>query len=132
MAYIYFNNNPKGRSDTDCVVRAISRVLNADWESIYINLCSVGLSECAWGNTNHVWGKYLRGLNFRRKAIPNMCPECYTIRDFCKDHPDGTYILATGTHVVAIIDGDYWDAFDSGNEVPQYYYEMEVPSNDLW
>ena len=57
--------------------------------------------------------------------IPNTCPDCYTIADFCNDHPYGTYILATGTHVVAVIDGDYYDTWDSGNEIPIFYWQKE-------
>ena len=28
--------------------------------------------------------------------------------------------------VVALIDGDWWDAWDSGDEVPVYYWQKEV------
>lgn len=30
--YIYFNNNPSGRSVGDCAIRAISKALDIDWE----------------------------------------------------------------------------------------------------
>jgi hypothetical protein len=49
--------------------------------------------------------------------------EGYTIRDFCRDHNKGTYILATGTHVVAVKNGDYIDTWDSGAEIPIFYFE---------
>ena len=51
-------------------------------------------------SSNAVWGSYLYDHGFRRQIIPNECPECYTIADFCLDHPFGLYVLATGTHVV--------------------------------
>lgn len=54
-----------------------------------------------------------------------MCPECYTVADFCWDNPYGYYLLATGTHAVAVIDGDYYDTWDSGNESVAYYYERK-------
>jgi hypothetical protein len=37
----------------------------------------------------------------------------------------GRYILAIPGHAVAIVDGAYFDSFDSGNEVPIYYWKKE-------
>lgn len=76
-------------------------------------------------SSNAVWGSYLRGQGYHRESIPNSCPDCYTITQFCNDHRYGSYILATGTHVVAVVNGDYYDAWDSGNEVPVYYWTKE-------
>lgn len=75
---------------------------------------------------NRVWGAYLKDHNWKVSEIPTSCPDCYTVSDFCKDHPDGEYIVATGSHVVAVIDGDYYDAWDSGQEVPSYYWSKDV------
>ena len=62
---------------------------------------------------------------FKRFIIPDTCPDCYTIKSFCSDHPKGEFIAATGSHVVAVVDGDYYDTGDSGNEVPVYYWKKE-------
>lgn len=48
-----------------------------------------------------------------------------TVKDFCKENPIGTYILAISGHVVAVIDGDYFDTWDSGEEIPIYYWKKE-------
>ena len=77
-------------------------------------------------SSNAVWGAYLRTRGFRRDVIPNSCPDCYKVTDFCKDNPTGRYILATGNHVVAVINGDYYDTWDSGNEIPIYYWRKET------
>jgi hypothetical protein len=34
-------------------------------------------------------------------------------------------MLATGTHVVAVIDGNYYDTWDSGDEVPIALWKKE-------
>ena len=75
---------------------------------------------------NKIWGAYLLNNKYKRFVIPNTCPNCYTVKDFCKDNPNGKFILATGEHVIAVVDGDYYDAFDSGDEVPIYYWHKEV------
>ena len=74
-------------------------------------------------SSNSVWNAYMIESGFAKSVIPNTCPDCYTIIDFCNDHRLGEYLVATGSHVVAVINGDYYDTWDSGDEVPIYYYE---------
>jgi len=76
-------------------------------------------------SSDSVWGTQLLHEGFKRTIIPNTCPYCYTIRDFCDEHPTGTYVLGTGTHAVAVIDGNYHDAWDSGDKVPLFYFRKE-------
>ena len=59
----------------------------------------------------------------RKYAAEKHGPDCYTIEDFCADHPMGLYVLGTGTHVVTVVDGNYYDTWRSGDEIPQYYWE---------
>jgi hypothetical protein len=47
------------------------------------------------------------------------------VEDFCRDNPEGTYVLGTGSHAIAVIDGNYYDAWDSGREQPMYYYRKD-------
>lgn len=73
-------------------------------------------------SSNIVWVAYLRDLGFKRYSLPDTCPiDCYTIEDFCIEHPKGTYVLGTGSHVVCVKDGFYWDSWNSGSEVPMFY-----------
>ena len=119
----YYNPNPIGAKTGDCVIRAICMAMDAEWQDIYIALCVEGLKVCEWGNANSVWGAYLRKHGFTRSAIPNTCPDCYTIADFCRENPTGTYILATGTHAVCVQDGTIYDTWDSSAEIPIYYFK---------
>lgn len=117
----YFNPNPKRRKTDDCVIRAICKLINKDWYYVYVQLCVQGFIECDWGNYNRVWAIYLRNIGYKRRSIPDTCPDCYTVNDFCKDYPYGKYLLATGTHTVTVVDGDYYDTFDSGEYTPIFY-----------
>lgn len=117
------NINPKGHYVGDCVVRAIATATDDKWEKAYVELAIQGFMMSDMPSSNHVWGAYLASKGFERHIIPNTCPDCYTVKDFCEEHPDGTYILATGSHVVAVIDGDYYDTWDSGDEIPIYFWE---------
>ena len=76
-------------------------------------------------STNDVWSLYLYNNGYRRRAVRNTCPDCYTVKDFCLDYPYGKFLLALNGHVVACIDGNYYDTLDSGNETVLYYWRKE-------
>lgn len=71
--------------------------MHKPWEDTYIDIVVQGFLHSDMPSSNHVWDAYLRDNGFDRHIIPNFCPDCYTVRQFCYDHPKGTYILATGT-----------------------------------
>ena len=121
--YRPYNPNPLQKSAEDCTVRAISLLTRSTWNETYINLCAVGFKLKNMPASNEVWDWYLRALGFKRSFLPDTCPECYTLYDFTRDYPVGEYLVGTGSHVVAVIDGDYYDTSDSGGEVLLYYYE---------
>lgn len=119
----YYNPNPMNKNVGDCVIRAISKVLDWDWNDTYTALCLQGYVMSDLPTSNQIWGAFLRKQGFTRQVIPNECPDCYTVEDFCKDHPTGIYVLGTGSHAVCVVDGFYYDAWESGMEQPIYYYE---------
>lgn len=123
--YVKYNPNPSQRSVGDCTVRALSKALNQDWNKTYMDICLEGYLMCDMPSANACWGAYLRSKGFKRLAIPDTCPDDYTIEDFCNDHPHGVYILAMTTHVVCVEDGTLYDTWDSRNELPQYYWFKE-------
>lgn len=121
--YQYYNPNPGGRIAGDCVIRAISAALGESWQRVYVDLSVQGYCMSDWGNSDPVWGAYLRSRGFERQAIPNTCPNCYTVGDFAAEHKSGVYVLGTGSHAVAVINGDILDSWDSSQQVPVFYYE---------
>lgn len=123
MSYIYYNPNPLKLSVGDCTIRAISCALKMSWKRTYLSLCVQGFLMYDMPSANRVWGEFLKTKGFKRNQMPDMCPDCYTIKDFCVHNPYGTFILGTGEHVVCVIDGNYYDSWDSGNEIPLYYFQ---------
>ena len=123
MSYIYENRNPLNKRVGDCVIRAISTVKDMPWDDVAIDLSMMMVFEKDVVSSNALWGKYLMLNGFVRGTLPDTCPFCYTLADFCRDFPKGRYVVATGSHVIAVIDGNYYDTFDSGNEVVTYYFE---------
>lgn len=122
--WIEYNPSPTGAKVGDCAVRAVAKALGVDWETAYIMMALNGYLMGDVMSSNNVWGSVLRQNGFKRYPIPNTCPDCYTVKDFCEDHPDGIFVLGTGTHAVTAEDGNYYDSWDSGEETPIYYWGL--------
>ena len=120
--FVEYNPNPTGRHVGDCSVRAVSKALGVDWETAYVMTTMNGFSMGDMPSSDSVWGATLRKNGFYRKSIPDTCPDCYTVKDFCEDHPDGTYVLGFGGHVATVVDGNLFDSWDSSNEIPQFFW----------
>ena len=118
----YVNKNPRNKCVGDCTVRAISTATGNGWMETYLDLCLFGLLMADMPSANAITTAYLKKQGFQRKTIPETCPDCYSVKDFCEDHKEGVYVLGTGSHMVAVIDGNYYDAWDSGDEIPVYYF----------
>lgn len=122
--WVKVNANPGKRRVGDCVVRAISVATGKPWLRVYDDLYRVGREAFDMPSSNTVWGFYLYRLGFKPFVLPDACPQCLTVKDFCKHFPEGAYIIGTGSHAIAVIDGDYFDTFDSGGLVPSYFFEV--------
>ena len=124
------NPNPYGRSVGDCTVRAICHALGKSWEEAFLDLCLFGLMMGDMPSSNAVTTAYLKKQGFKRRTIPDSCPDCYTIEDFCKDHPQGIFVIGTGSHLTCCIDSVLFDSWNSLAETPVYYFEKFEKSED--
>lgn len=121
--YSYYNPNPiKNNRVGDCVVRAISKALDMSWEDVYIELTIQGYMMGDLISSNGVWDAYLKNKGFIREIVPFECPDCYGLLEFANEHPEGTYVVGTGSHAICVQDGVIYDAWNSSNEVPIYFY----------
>lgn len=117
-----YNPNPRGRMNaTDCAVRAVAKATGMSWESAYIWIALQGFIDGDVPDNNHIWGRHLARLGFRRYDMPD-CPDCLTVAEFCRAVPEGTFIVGTMSHAVAVVDGVYYDAWDSGDEIADYVW----------
>lgn len=133
--YIYHNENPLGLNVGDCVIRALSKALSYNWFMVHDELSFLSRKMYDMPSSNRVWKQYLRNLGYEEIIAQNTCPQCLTVESFAKSHPFGRYILSTcefskakdniivtASHVVALINGDWYDTWDSGGDVPLSYF----------
>ena len=122
--WIQSNPNPKSKQVPDCVIRAISIVFGVDWYSIYDALCRIGRMDCNMPSADSVWGHFLSSEGCYPFLLSDICPKCTTVKMFCEFYPIGRYIIGTGSHAIAVIDGNYYDSWDSGNEIPSFFWKV--------
>lgn len=122
--WIPANPNPAKKNVPDCVIRAICIALNKPWLETSDELYDVARHDYSISSDDHVWGHYLYMLGFKPFLLPENCPACVTIQAFTEMYPTGTYIIGTGSHAVAVINGDYYDTWDSGMEMPTFFWKI--------
>ena len=123
--WIYANPNPCRQEEPDCVVRAISVATGNSWDEVHTDLCELSRMRCTMPSVNWLWGAYLKNRGFERFSLPKACPECVTVREFARRYPKGTYVIGTGSHAVCVHGGNWYDIWDSGDEVPTYFYRKK-------
>lgn len=120
--YSYYNPNPTHNQVGDCTIRAICKATGKDWDSVFAGVTAYAYHLKDMPSANHVWGAYLRSQGFRRYLVDDHGQDIYTVHDFCMDNPTGTYVLCIEGHVVCVANGYYYDSWDSGAEIPIYYW----------
>lgn len=123
--YRYLNLNPDNNDTQDCAIRAIALLLQKDWEEVYLGVCTEGLIKKLMPTSDTAWTSYLEKEGCVLHRLPINCPVCYTVKNFAIDHPYGRFLLKVNEHVVTVVDGYYYDTWDSGNEIALYYWRKE-------
>lgn len=123
--WIYANPNPCRQEEPDCVIRAIAIATDRSWRRVHWDLCMMSHDKCTMPSVNWLWGLYLSKHGFERFLLPDSCPECISVREFARRYPEGTYVIGTGSHAVCVINGNWYDAWDSAEETPTYFYRKK-------
>ena len=123
MAFIFYNPNPEGKMVDDCQIRALARILYTTWNAAYSILVMQGFYDKDMPHGNSVMQSVITKYGYEKGIAPNNCPDCYTLRDFCHDNPEGRFLVVSDGHITAVVDGDYYDAWDSGDVVPLFYWK---------
>lgn len=121
MGYKYFMNNPVAAKVGDCAVRAVAKALNLSWDEAFDILVNTARLRGDMPNSNAVIDEVLSDYGFHKETFSD-CHRCHTVSEFAEEHPYGTYVLGTGDHVVAVVNGDWYDSWRSDDATIIYYW----------
>ena len=139
MPFVKYNPNPNGRESAgDCTVRAVSKIMDWDWERTYMQLSIQGFQMGDVFSANAVWITFLLNNGFKEHSLMSLCKDCYTLEKFAKDIQPGKYCISDGNHVVAVIrestdaEAKWFDTWNSKNMIPIFYLEKvkEATNNE--
>lgn len=114
-----YNPNPKDRRVGDCAIRACCKATGRTWNEVFLDLADIAFRQKDVLSANMVWGEYLKNNGYIRHE-PDYRIEVF---DFCAEHPRGIYVLGLDGHVITVVDGMYYDTWDSGEKNVLYYWE---------
>ena len=126
----YYQPNKKDLKDKtgDCQIRALCKALDLTWVEAFdltIPLCRELQTYTIFDGNHEKTVEAMKGLGFKYTGISNKRGSHRpTIDSFAKDHPEGKYICTVAHHVVAVVDGNYYDTWDSGHKSMYGYYEL--------
>lgn len=127
--YVYFQPNKKDLKDRfgDCQVRALCKALDLTWVEAFdltIPICREVQTYTIFGGSCDIGKANLAKLGFVYHGVSNKRGTTRpTVDSFAKDHPTGRFICKVAHHVVAVVDGKYFDTWDSGSCSMYGYYE---------
>lgn len=138
--YVYYQPNKKDLKDKygDCQIRALSKALGLSWLETYDltdPICRELQSYTIFGCELNKVKEAMARLGFTYTGVSNKRgTKRPTVESFARTHKEGTFIVTVAHHVVAVVDGKYFDTWDSGRCSLYGYYELigepEKPEGD--
>lgn len=109
--YDYYNANPLGLYEDDCVIRAISCATGRSWDSVYDELSDEAQAKGTLLDKKDFVRGYL-DAHFRR-----IYNSPYKVYQVAQNFKNNIVICALFNHLVCVKYGRVLDTFDSSNRV---------------
>lgn len=123
--WVYYQPNQKDVRDKygDCVVRALSKVLDMSWIEVFEMLIPISRDLQMMPNASGVFSAVLINHGYIYHGISNKKgSKRPTVASFAANNPTGRYFVNVAHHSVAVVDGKYYDTWNSGNTCMYGYY----------
>lgn len=114
-----FNPNPKDRNIGDCTLRSYCAAFGISWEKAFDIASKVAKENASM--IQYMADKILTeefncvvDEKYNKKSVKGK--DRITVNEFAMTHPYGKFILHVPKHQVTVINGEYWDSWDSGDK----------------
>ena len=127
--FVYYQPNKKDLKNQfgDCTIRALSKALSISWIEAFdltIPICRETQVSNIFSAPANIRNPLIEKLGFKYTGISNRKgSKRPTVNSFAKAHPVGTFICNVANHVVTVVDGKYYDTWDSGDCSMYGYFE---------
>lgn len=112
--FVYYNNNPYGLTEEDCVTRAISLATRLPYQNIEDKLYLTGeLLNCEKLCVNCY--RLLLENVFNYKPLNNV--EGLYVGEFADIYPYGVYLIRVNGHLTVCIKNTIYDIWDCRDEI---------------
>lgn len=124
----YYQPNKKDIKDEygDCVIRALTKALGMEWLEVFDDIQPISRELQVPFNCKPCYERYLaeKGYIWKSDKVAKGKKKL-TPQTFYKEHPTGTYILRQAHHLVTVVDGYFYDTWDSGDRSVYGYWVKE-------
>lgn len=128
--YKYFQPNKKDIRDRtgDCQIRALCKTLNLSWVEAFdltVPICRELQTYTIFDGNQELTLEAMKQIGFVYTGVSNKKgSKRPTVESFAQDHKKGKFILRVSHHVVALVDGYYYDTWDCGGKSLYGWYEL--------
>lgn len=110
------NVNPSGKKTGDCVIRAIAKAEEKEWEDVFNDLVDIAREVKSVPTYKDAYEKYLSKYETLPVKYINGMGDTkrYRVRDIASAF-DGTYVVSIANHLTVVTDGviyDLWNCMD--------------------
>lgn len=120
--YQYFNVQPLGIEEEDCVCRAITLALNEEYYQIQNKLYLIAdLLECEMLCV--CCYQHLLDDVYKLERVNGYKGCC--VKHFVEDHPHGVYIIRIEGHLTCCVEGCIYDIWDCTEKIIDIIWEVE-------
>lgn len=133
-AFKTYNANSQDINRGDCVARAMSLAFNQDY-SVLVNKLRRFARDRGYAKHN-VASCLDRYIQDTFGVTHEDLHGSKTVDEFCKEHPNGTYLLLCGKsrlteHMTCVMKGDIYDTWDCGACKVGWWYTVSDTGDDL-
>lgn len=121
--WVEYNPNPNGNTKAnDCTIRAYCAAENLKWDDAYDIACQRGRQLAFMPNDGSAVKNIVEeDFGYTRRKLAKE-ERGMTVNDFAIKYNEGTYLVEVARHLVAVIDGEYYDSWDCGEKKIKGYY----------
>jgi len=117
--YEFYNENPLGKLEDDCVVRAISCATNKSWDQVYDELSNLAQAKGTLLDKKQFVREY---LDSHYKRIQNPP---YRVIDVARKYKNNIVLCTMRGHIACIKYGIIYDTFDPSDRIVEDVWVVE-------